>query len=327
MQHLGSRITLAALLFLTAGAVSAQEPSTAEQVIDVMGKLFGSHPGYRANHAKGILVEGTFSPTPEAASLSKASIFQGSAVPVTARFSDATGVPSIPDGSKDANPHGLALKFKLPDGGDMDVVVIALKTFPVATGEEFRDLLTAVSKSGPDAPKPTPLDTFVAAHPSVPQAFGSTGTPASFAQQRFNGLNAFIFVDKDGKRQPFRFIVEPEAGEKLLTPEDAAKQAPDFLMNEIAERIGKGPVVYKVKAQLAAEGDPTADATKAWPDDRKVVTLGTLTLNKLVPDSKDAEKRLLFMPNALTDGIEVSDDPLIDTRVEAYAISFSRRSQ
>ena len=323
----GCRTAAVTLLLLTAAPVAAQDASTAEQTIDVMNKLFGSHAGFRANHAKGIVVEGSFTPTPDAKSLSKASLFAGPAVPVTARFSDATGVPTIPDGDKDANPHGLAMKFKLADGGEMDVVTNALKFFPVATGEEFRDLLTAVSNSGPDVPKPTPLEAFVASHPSVQAATGSLPTPSSLARQTFNGVNAFILVDKDGKRQPFRYIIEPEAGEDNLTPEDAAKRAPDFLMKEIAERLGKQPVSYKIKAQLAEPGDPTADATKPWPGDRKVVTLGTLTLNRAVPDSTEAEKALLFMPNALTDGIEVSDDPLIDARVQAYAISFSRRSQ
>jgi catalase len=50
-------------------------------------------------------------------------------------------------------------------------------------------------------------------------------------------------------------------------------------------------------------------------------------VSKAVADSASAEKTLLFMPNALTDGIEMSDDPLVDARVEAYAVSFGRRSQ
>jgi catalase len=98
-------------------------------------------------------------------------------------------------------------------------------------------------------------------------------------------------------------------------------------MDEIGPRIAKAPVVFRVLAQLAQPGDPTNDATKPWPEDRPTADLGTLTLTKAVPDSLNAEKPLLFMPNALPDGIEVSDDPLIDARVQAYAVSFSRRSQ
>lgn len=313
-------------LTLVAGAPArAQEASTAEQTVDVMNKLWGKNPGFRANHAKGVVVEGSFTPSKEAAALSKASLFAGPAVPVTARFSDATGLPTIPDGSAKANPHGMALKFKLADGSEMDVVVNALKFFPVATGEEFRDLLKAVSESGPDAAKPTPVEKFVAAHPAAGTAGATAKTPSSLARQVYNGVNAFVFVDKDGKRQAFRYRFVPAAGEDLLGPDEAARQGNDHLMQEIATRVAKEPVSFKVLAQLAEAGDPTNDATKPWPDSRKTVDLGTLTLSKAVPDSKEAEKALLFMPNALTDGIEVSDDPLIDARVQAYAISFSRR--
>jgi catalase len=86
-------------------------------------------------------------------------------------------------------------------------------------------------------------------------------------------------------------------------------------------------VTFHLKAQLAAPGDPTNDATKPWPDDRKVVELGVVTIDKAVANSAEAEKALLFLPGQLTDGIEASDDPLIDVRDGSYAESFSRRSQ
>jgi catalase len=305
----------------------AEEATTAEQTINVMNKLFGTHPGKRANHAKGVVAEGSFTPSPDAARISKASLFQGPAVPVTIRFSDATGVPTIPDGSKNANPHGMSLKFKLADGSDMDVVLNALKYFPVATGEAFRDLLQAVADSGPDAAHPTALERFTQTHPAAATAGATAKTPSSLARQTYNGVNAFVFVDKDGKRQPFRFRFVPVQGEDILSPEEAAKRAPDYLMAEIGPRIAKEPARFTVQAQLAAAGDPTNDATKPWPDDRTFVDLGVLTVSKVVPDSAEAEKALLFMPNALTDGVEVSDDPLIDARVQAYAVSFGRRSQ
>ena len=134
-----------------------------------MNQLFGQHPGLRAMHAKGVVVEGSFTPSGKGAALSTAVLFQGDPTPVTARFSDATGLPAIPDGDPNANPHGLGLRFHLADGGEMDLVTNSLKFFPVATGEEFLGLLQAVAASGPETAKPTPLDKFVAAHPTVPQ--------------------------------------------------------------------------------------------------------------------------------------------------------------
>ena len=316
-----------ALACLAGTPALAEEGSTAEQTVDVMNTLWGKHPGARANHAKGTVVEGSFTPSAEAAKLSKASVFSGAAVPVTARFSDATGIPTISDGAADANPHGLSLKFMLADGGEMDVVANSLKYFPVATGEEFRDLLVAVSKSGKDAAKPTPAETFVASHPAAGTAGATAGTPSSLGRQVYHGVNAFVLVDAAGKRQAFRYRIVPVEGEDLLDAEAAAKQAPDYLMSEIRTRLAKAPVAYKVLAQLAEPGDATNDATKPWPEERRLAEMGMLTLTKPVVDSASAEKALLFMPNALPDGVEVSDDPLIDARVQAYAVSFGRRSQ
>lgn len=328
VTRLGRPLWAGVALALVLGSPAlAQDGSTAEQTIDVMNTLFGKHPGMRANHAKGVVAQGSFTPSPEAKTLSKASLFAGPAVPVTIRFSDATGIPTIPDGSAGANPHGMAMKFKLSDGSDMDVVTNSLAYFPVATGEEFRDLLKAISQSGPGATKPTALETFVSTHPAAATAGATAKTPSSLARQTYRGVNAFILVDKDGKRQPFRFKIEPVQGEEILSAEDAAKRDPNYLMSEIGPRLAKEPVTFKVQAQLAEKGDPTNDATKPWPQSRTLVDLGVLTITKAVPDSADAEKALLFMPNALTDGIEVSDDPLIDARVQAYAVSYGRRSQ
>jgi catalase len=111
-----------------------------------------------------------------------------------------------------------------------------------------------------------------------------------------------------------------------LAPADAAKRPPDFLMEELPERLKRGPVTFHLKAQLAEAGDSTKDPTVAWPDDRKVVELGVLTIDDPAPNSAVAEKKLLFLPGQLTDGIEESDDPLIDVRNGAYALSFSRRN-
>jgi catalase len=318
---------LAAASTILAGSAPAmaQDADVPTQLVEVMNKLFGVHPGFRANHAKGVVVEGSFTATPEAAAFSKAAIFSGAKIPITVRFSDSTGVPTIPDVSADAAPHGISIKFHLPDGGDTDIVTNALHFFPVATGEDFLALLTAVSQSPKDAPHPTPLEQFVSTHPSVPLAGATAHTPDSFAHDEYFGINAFVFVNKDGARQAVRYQFAPEQT-VYLDPAQAAAKAPDFLIDELPGRLKDGPVTFHFKAQLAAPGDQTKDGSKPWPDDRRIVDLGVLTLDKAVPDSLDAQKKLLFLPTSLIDGIEESDDPLIDTRGAAYAVSFGRRS-
>jgi catalase len=273
-------------LLLASAAATADNPPVTTQVVDLANKLSGVHPGFRAFHAKGVVVEGSFKASSEAARLSGAPLFSGRAIPVTVRFSDGNGMPNVADGSPAANPHGMAIRYHLPGGVNTDMVTNSLKFFPVGTGEDFRDLLLAIVASPPDAPKPTKLEQFFASHPNAPKAFGTAATP-----------------------------------------EQAAKQPPDFLSDELTQRIARKPVVFRLKAQLAEPGDQTKDASQPWPDDRKVVELGVLMLNKVVPNSLKAEKKLLFLPTSLTAGIELSDDPLPSVRAAAYAVSFGRRSQ
>ena len=307
-------------------AIRAQNQPVEEQIVNAMNKAFGTHPGFRANHAKGIVVEGSFKASPEAAGLSRAVVFNGGTVPVTVRFSDSTGIPTIPDGSKGANPHGMAIKFHLPDGRDTDMVINSLKFFPVATGEAFRDMLPAVAASPPDAAKPTKFDQFAASHPSVPAALATAATPDSFADEEYHGINAFIFVNKAGEKQAVRYQMVPERIVHLDAA-GAATRPPDFLLDELPQRLKRGPVTFHLKAQLAAADDSTNDATRPWPESRRVVELGVLTIDRSVANSAEAQKTLAFLPGQLIDLIEQSDDPLIDVRNAAYAISFSRRSQ
>src|SRR6058998_4121747 len=102
--------------FAVAQEAPRSQKSVPEQLVDAFNAVFGVHPGARANHAKGVIVEGTFTPSASAASVSKAAHLQKqrTPVPVTIRFSDSTGIPTIPDNDPGAGPRGIALKFNLP---------------------------------------------------------------------------------------------------------------------------------------------------------------------------------------------------------------------
>src|SRR5262249_33849430 len=149
------------------------------------------------------------------------------------------------------------------------------KFFPVSTGPDFRDLLLAVAASPANAAKPTKFDQFVASHPRVPAAYAATTTPDSFADEEYHGIDAFVFINKAGERQAVRYLMTPEHVVHLDAA-DAAKQAPDFLMDELPDRLKRGPVTFHLKAQLAEAGDSTKDPAQPWPDSRKVVELGVL---------------------------------------------------
>src|ERR1700722_10828414 len=290
-------------LLLASAAAIADNPPLPTQIVDLANKVDGVHPGFRAFHAKGVVVEGSFKASAEAAQLSRATLFDGSSIPVTARFSDGSGMPTVPDGSP-AMPRGIAIKYHLPGGADTDMVTNSFKFFPVGTGEDFRDLLQAIVASPPDAPHPNKVEQFFAGHPNAPKAIGSLPIPDSFADEEYHGIDAFIFVSKSGQRQAVRYLVVPEKVVHI-TPEEAAKLSPDYLFDDLAKRIARKPLVFHLKAQLADPGDQTKDASEPWPADRRVVDLGVLRLTQVVPNSAAAERKLLFLPTNLTPGIEL----------------------
>ena len=228
--------------------VRSEDQPLEVQIVDGLNKAFGAHSGFRANHAKGIVVEGNFKASSEAPLLSKAKLFDGSTSPVTVRFSDSTGIPNLPDGSDLANPHGMAIKFHLPDGSETDMVTHSLKFFLVSSGADFRDLFLAIAASPPDAPKPTKLEQFVATHPAVAAASATVATPDSFADEEYHGIDAFVLVNKAGERQAVRYLIRPEHVVHL-DPADAAKRPPNFLVDELPQRLKQGPVTFHLAVQ------------------------------------------------------------------------------
>jgi catalase len=327
------RLMLAAVLAgLIAGAPArparADDAPIEVRLVDVMNQIFGRHPGFRANHAKGAVFEGTFTPAPTAAALTTAVHLQSTPVPVTVRFSNAGGLPDAPDTHPSARVRGLAVKFHLPDGSETDMVMISLPAFPVANAEDFLALLQAVATSGPDAAKPTPIERFLGAHPATAKALSTPlPIPVSYATIPFFGINAFKFTNAKGETHFVRYQIVPEAGAHYLSDADAAKLGPNFLADDTRKRVATAPVKFEIYAQVAEAGDAITDPSIPWPDTRTKVELGELAITKAVPDSLTAEKALLFLPTNLTAGIDVSDDPMIPVRSAAYAESYGRRSQ
>ena len=331
----GARLASLAFALATSSlAVQAADPAPAEKkplpvaLVDTLNKLSGGpHAGYRANHAKGVLVAGTFTPAPSAASLSKALHF-AKGVPVLVRFSNGTGVPTLPDADPNASPHGIAMRFDLPGGANTDIVSISANDFPVSTPEDFLALLQAVAASGPTAAKPSPIEQFLGSHPAAAR-FVTTPRPApvSFGTLAFYGVNAFKFTNAKGESRYARYQILPVAGEHALSKEASAKAAPNYLMDELPKRIARGPVKFRLVAQVAKEGDSTTDPTMVWPADRQRIELGTISLTKVSKDQVKEQKALLFNPLTLPAGIEASADPVLLARPGAYAVSYGQRAQ
>lgn len=323
-------LSLSLLAAGTAGAYAADDAAAkpvTEQLVDTMTKLAGGpHAGYRANHAKGIVTTGEFTPAASAATITKASFMHGQPTPVVVRFSDATGVPDMADADGNGFPKGMAIRFQLPEGAYSDMVLISINGFPSATPEDFLGLLNAVAASGPDAPKPSPVEQYLGAHPAALK-FVTTPkpSPVSFATQAFYGVNAFKFTNANGETHYGRYRVEPLAGQHFLSKADTEKAAANYLMDELPSRLKQGAVQYRIALQVAEEGDAVNDPTQLWPETRKIVELGTLTIDAMHADGSKFEKSTMFNPLALVDGIAPSADPILLARPGAYAVSYGRR--
>jgi catalase len=320
-----SVLSLALSFAVVAPAFAQGVPDQASlpaQLVDALNGVFGKQTDNRAVHAKGVVLEGKFTPSAEAASLSKAPHLQpGATVPITVRFSDFAGVPAITYTDPNASPRGMAVKFKLPDGSNSDLVMHSYNGFPTATADEFRDLLIALAASGKDAPTPTPLETFFETHP-IAKTFLTSEKPApvSFATLPYYAVNSFKFTNAKGNGTLVRYRMLPEGDAAYLTKEQLAAAGPNYLMEEIQKRVADGPVRMKLQAQIAEPGDKIDDPSLAWPDSRKTVELGEVEIDKVNPDSDAAQRALLFLENAVPAGIETAD-PMIDIRSQAYAIS------
>ncbi len=196
--------------------------------------------------------------------------------------------------------------------------------FPVSTPQAFYELLVASASKDPSA-----MRTFAGAHPEI-AAFGAWAKSApwtgSYAEDRFNGLNAFIFVDGSGAEHAVRWSLLPAAQPVPVSPDELAKRGPNFLEQEIAERVRGGPLRWTMMVTVANPDDPTADPSKAWPEDRRSVDVGTLTVQQIQPERDGPCRDINFDPTVLPIGIRTSDDPFPAARSSVYAKSYDRRT-
>jgi catalase len=304
-----------------------QEPDPlSREVLQVFDDLSGLHPGFRPAHAKGILLSGTFTPAAGVGTLTKAPHVNRPSIRVEVRFSDATGIPNIPDYDEHASPRGIAVRFYLAEHEHTDIIAHSTNGFPTRTAEELLEFLRAVYASGPDAPKPTPVEAFLSTHPKA-LAFvqAPKPIPTSFANESFYSVSAYKFTNSKGTSKFGRYRIVPETRGEYLEPAEAAKQRPDFLFDEIKNRIAHGPVKMRIRVQLAGDHEVVDDATAHWDDLHPLMDFGTVELNSVVPEQEAAQRQIIFDPIPRVDGIEPSADPLLEPRASVYLASGRRR--
>ena len=298
------------------------------ETIEVFDRANGGvHPGFRPAHAKGVLLKGTFTPSSEAASLTRAPHLQRSSTPVTVRFSDFAGIPSVADNDpQGASPRGFAVRFHLSEHVHTDIIAHSVDDFPARTAEGLVEFLNALIATDPAGPHPNAIEQFLATHPAamtfvqIPKPI-----PSSFAKESFFAVSAFKLTNPDGVSHYGRYRVLPVAGNEYLDETEAARRGPDFLFDEIKERVAKEPVRFRVVMQLADEGDTVDDATVRWPEDRPQLAFGEINLQEITPNNAGEQRQIIFDPIPRVDGIEASADPLFEPRANVYLMSGRRR--
>jgi catalase len=288
-------------------------------------EVFGRHPGLRALHARGTLLRGSFTAAPAAATLTRAGHLQGEPIPVTARVSNGSGNPNMPDYAPDV--RGLAVKFYLPEGSRTDIVAQTAPRFPVHTPAAFLDMLRA-QKPRPAMAWKLPL--FLLQNPGtiarLPPNLAALVPPESYATCSYYAIHAYRFVDAGGGSRFVRYTWRPEAGERRLGLREAKRRGTRFLENEIRERVGRDSVRFVLELQIAEAGDNVDDPTSVWPRDRRRVNAGVLELTGLETERETGGDVLVFDPSRIVEGIELSADPVLRFRPAAYSDSVARRT-
>ena len=306
-------------------AAPAHAEADAESLVNALNAVFGAHDGVRAAHTHGFCVKGSFTPTADAASLSKAPHFNAKTpVNLIGRFSMGGGNPAAPNFQKD-NVRGIALHFDIGGGNTTDLLMISAPVFVAKDPDQFLSLLTTVATKDKEK-----IGAFFQANPnSTRQAqwLNARPVPASFATVNYWGIHAFTFTNAEGKTQVIKYKALPVGGEVGLTDEEAKAKDPDFYRPELKERLAKGPAQFTLTAILGEPGDPVDNPTELWPEEqRKSVTLGTISIAGF-EDDKTCDAGV-FDPTNVVDGIDgPANDTIFPMRSAAYAVSFARRAK
>jgi catalase len=312
---------VAAAFAYTAGWLSPQR-LTPNQVVDAFAPPGGPALGHRRNHVKGICFTGIFEANGAGTSLSEAPMLRAGQYPVIGRFNLATADIKAPDAS--VRVRGMGLQIAAPGGQLWRTAMIDTPFFPVSTPQGLYELVRASGSKDPNAMK-----TFAAAHPEIAH-FGAWAQSApwtgSYSEEPYNSLNSFVFTSATGATHVVRWSLLPAANSVPVPPDELAKRPSDFLEQEITERIKGSPLRWTLVIHLAEPGDPTADPSQAWPENRPAVDVGTLTVQNIEAEANGPCRDLNYDPTVLPTGMGTSDDPFPAARSSAYRRSYDLRT-
>jgi len=297
----------------------------ASQTVNAIENISGVHCGYRRAHAKGICCQAVFRPSGLAAPFTTAPHLQEQEVSAVVRFSGSSTNPAVSDFMSPAK--GIAVQFKLPDGSITNLVGATIPVFFARTPESFLDMIQAVHRAQEGTLGPIDLIQEITSHFSESKesllAVKKLMPPTSYAECHYYCIHAYFFIDHKGNKYPVKFEWIPAHGVHTLSIIDAAQQPKDYLEEKLSQRLKVEPVVFHLHAILGETGDPTDDPTTAWPEDRRRIDLGQLYISDIIKEPVD----LLMDPAIISEGMALSDDPILNFRHDTYAVSHERRRQ
>jgi len=299
---------------------------SAEGIVARIHAVLGRFAGYRTLHADGRLYRGTFRALPVARDFSRAVHLQGDEVPVSVRFSKGGGDPF----AHFSATVGMATRFYLPDGRVTNLVMLSQKLFIARSIDQFLALVEAAAPLSPGGPPNLEgLQAILPDHPNAAAVLrmrAESPAPVSFGSTAFHAVHAFRLVNASGAVTPARLHWQPAAGSKGQSVADLAAQDVSILFDELSTRLASGPVAFDLELELAGPGDPLDDATILWPTDRQRVVIGRLTLSEPADEQAFGDPVMNHDPTMLVDGIEPTDDPILQIRRGVYELSAALRS-
>jgi catalase len=329
LAHLAGSLVVIALVVggsavafaYTAGWLSPNR-LTPGKLIEALIPPSGAPLGHRRNHVRGICFTGFFEANGNGTTLSRAGVFVRGRYPALGRFNVGTADPDAADAT--VRVRGMGLQISPPDGQEWRAAMIDPPFFPVSNPRAFYGLLLASASKDPNA-----MATFIAANPEFANfAAWAKSAPwtGSYAEERYNSLDSFIFTGGSGEEHAVRWSLLPAAQPVPVPHDELLKRGPDFLEQEIAERVRGGPQRWTMVVTVADAGDPTADPSKAWPEARRSVEVGTLVVERIEPERDGPCRDINFDPTVLPLGIRTSDDPFPAARSSAYRVSYDLRT-
>src|SRR5699024_10790748 len=224
---------------------------------------------------------------------------------------------------------GMAVQFQLPNGEITNLISVTIPIFVAKTPETFIEMVELLNSKEEDANSKEELvkglvEKYPESVPALKMAKEiAAQPPTSFSTCHYYPIHAFFFINKNGEKKAVKYERVPDETMQEKVSGDPKTLSNNYLIEELYARLEKGAAVFNLVIHLGEDGDNTNDSTQVWPKDRQTITIGHLSITDKVEVQVND---LLFDPTIVPTGIELSDDPILNFRHDAYAVSFDRRS-